>query len=233
MTARVRILLVDDHPLMRRGIAELLASTEDFEVLAEASSGREAIHLATRLHPDLILLDQHMPGGLSGLQVLDELRQLELPLQAVILTAELQRGEFLAALQLGVSGYILKDADPELLLAHLRRCRNGEMALSDEMVALLAHRDSAREGDMAAQLASLTPREGQTLALIAKGLSNKEIARDIGISDSTVKVYVKSLLSKLNLRSRLELAVWVYRSAGLNDKDMDDGTGTLPPRTRC
>ncbi|KKW68037.1 transcriptional regulator [Lampropedia cohaerens] len=219
MSNRSCILLVDDHPLMRRGIVELLASTDDFEVVAEASSGREAIKVACQLRPEMILLDQHMPGGLSGLQVLDELRQLALPIQAVILTAQLNRNEFLSALQLGVAGYILKDADPEMLLAHLRRCRHGEIALSEEMVALLAHPDESQSAPSAELLSTLTPREGQTLALIAQGLSNKEIAREIGISDSTVKVYVKSLLSKLNMRSRLELAVWVYKSTGMNPKD--------------
>ena len=173
------LLLIDDHPLFRRGLAELLSESGEFTVVGQASSGREGISLACQLSPELILLDLHMPG-LGGLQVLDELRQLELDSQVIVLTASADRAEQLAR----------------------------KKQLDGSLVALLAEPGPAAPPD------ELTAREGQTLALIAQGLSNKRIARELGISDGTVKIYVKNLLRKFHLGSRLELAAWVHRGGG-------------------
>ncbi|MDR2625559.1 MAG: response regulator [Zoogloeaceae bacterium] len=203
----LRLLLIDDHPLFRRGLVELFDEHAEFVVVGEASGGREGINLASRLAPHIVLLDLHMPG-LSGLQVLDELRQLELDCRIVILTGTLARAELLAALRLGVDGYLTKDVEPEILLESLRRCLKGVPQLDQAAIALLARPEGP------AHSADLTEREAQTLALIANGLSNKRIARELGISDGTVKIYVKNLLRKFNLKSRLELAVWTHRDSG-------------------
>jgi two-component system nitrate/nitrite response regulator NarL len=144
--------------------------------------------------------------------VLDELRQLELASRVIILTASRDRAELVAALRLGAEGYVLKDTEPDALLDYVRHCSKGTVALDETLVALLAEQvqGPATPGD-------LTEREAQTLALIAGGLSNKLIARELGISDGTVKIYVKNLLRKFNLNSRLELAAWVHRSGGRAD----------------
>lgn len=212
------LLLIDDHPLFRKGLAQLFDASDDFDVVGQAASGREGINLALRLTPKLVLLDLHMPG-LSGLQVLDEMKQLGLECQIVVLTASMDRGELLTALRLGASGYVLKETEPEALLAYMLNCSKGAIVLDDSLVSLLAGND-----DVSAPLdrindGGLTDREAQTLALIASGMSNKQIGRELGISDGTVKIYVKNLLQKLNLRSRLELAAWVHRAASMRNEE--------------
>lgn len=206
------LLLIDDHPLFRRGLAEYFNSTGEFQVVGEASSGRQGIALAEQLRPGLILIDLHMPG-LGGLHVLDELGQLEIESRKIVLTASLDRNELLTALRLGADGYMLKETEPEDLRLYIRNCVQGVIVLDDCLVTLLGKDDDVPEGERGARQVELTEREAQTLALISEGMSNKQIARQLGISDGTVKVYVKNLLRKLNLRSRLELAAWVHRDA--------------------
>jgi len=208
------LLLIDDHPLFRKGLAQLFAASDDFDVVGQAASGREGIELAVSLTPDLVLLDLHMPG-LSGLQVLDELRQLQLGCQIVVLTASMDRGELLTALRLGASGYVLKETEPDALLCYMRNCSKGAIVLDDSLVSLLAEQQAPQEP---VSDSGLTDRESQTLGLIASGMSNKQIGRELGISDGTVKIYVKNLLQKLHLRSRLELAAWVHKVASLRSE---------------
>ncbi|HEX8540902.1 transcriptional regulator [Pseudomonas syringae] len=212
------LLLIDDHPLFRKGLAQLFAASDDFEVVGQAASGREGINLAVSLAPQQVLLDLHMPG-LSGLQVLDELRQLSLGCQIVVLTASMDRGELLTALRLGANGYVLKETEPDALLAYMRNCNKGAIVLDDCLVSLLAGQLEPERGPAMADTSSLTEREGQTLTLIAAGMSNKQIARELGISDGTVKIYVKNLLQKLNLHSRLELAAWVHNAASVRQQE--------------
>ncbi|MBB6291615.1 response regulator [Pseudomonas sp. MAFF 301449] len=206
------LLLIDDHPLFRKGLAQLFDASGDFEVVGQAASGREGINLAVSLTPQQVLLDLHMPG-LSGLQVLDELRQLRLDCQVVVLTASMDRAELLTALRLGASGYVLKETEPDALLAYMRNCHKGAIVLDSTLIALLADQAEPTQACEAAGSENLTEREGQTLALIAAGMSNKQIGRELGISDGTVKIYVRSLLQKLGLHSRLELAAWVHSGA--------------------
>jgi two-component system nitrate/nitrite response regulator NarL len=212
------LLLIDDHPLFRKGLAQLFDASDDFDVVGQAASGREGINLAVQLTPKLVLLDLHMPG-LSGLQVLDEIKQLGLECQIVVLTASMDRAELLTALRLGASGYVLKETEPEALLSYMRNCSKGAIVLDDCLVSLLAGNSEIDAPLEKIEDDSLTDREGQTLALIASGMSNKQIGRELGISDGTVKIYVKNLLQKLNLRSRLELAAWVHRVASLRTKE--------------
>lgn len=213
------LLLIDDHPLFRKGLAQLFAASDDFEVVGQAASGREGINLALSLAPQQVLLDLHMPG-LSGLQVLDELRQLRLDCQVVVLTASIDRAELLSALRLGASGYVLKETEPDALLAYMRNCHKGAIVLDSSLIALLADQQQAPgPASDIADTSHLTEREGQTLALIAAGMSNKQIGRELGISDGTVKIYVKNLLQKLNLHSRLELAAWVHNASTLRHEE--------------
>jgi two-component system nitrate/nitrite response regulator NarL len=145
--------------------------------------------------------------------VLDELGQLEIESRKVVLTASLDRDELLTALRLGADGYMLKETEPEDLRLYIRNCVQGVIVLDDCLVTLLAKDEAVPKGESGTRQVELTEREAQTLALISEGMSNKQIARQLGISDGTVKVYVKNLLRKLNLRSRLELAARVHRDA--------------------
>jgi two-component system nitrate/nitrite response regulator NarL len=157
---------------------------------------------------------------LSGLQVLDELRQLRLDCQVVVLTASMDRAELLTALRLGASGYVLKETEPDALLAYMRNCNKGAIVLDSTLVSLLADQGEPMPGSDQPDTSNLTEREGQTLALIAAGMSNKQIGRELGISDGTVKIYVKNLLQKLNLHSRLELAAWVHNGPSVRHEEL-------------
>lgn len=212
MSTPLRLLLIDDHPLLRRGLAELLEASGDFQVVGSVASGGEGLRLAGELQPDMILLDLHMPG-MGGLATLAELRRSRVLCKIIVLTASDAPDDLLAALEAGADGYLLKDSEPEDLLAALRACAGGQVSLAPALSSRLASGLRERAGPSPAVTAvALTERERQTLALIAEGLNNKLIARQLGISDGTVKIHVKHLLSKLNLHSRLELAAWAHRS---------------------
>jgi len=202
MTRHLRVLLVDDHPLLRRGVAELLDASGRFAVVGSTSTGAEGLALAAVLVPDLVLLDLHLPG-IGGLQVLADFKCQSPASRVVVLTASAAHQDLLAALQAGADGYLLKDIDPNALLAALGDCVSGRLVLDPALTEVLACGLRER-GPPAAAPAELTERERQTLALIAEGLNNKLIARRLGISDGTVKIHVKHLLSKLNLHSRAD-----------------------------
>jgi len=208
---RYRILLVDDHPLFRRGVAQLLATQQDVEVVGEATSGEEGVVLARSLQPDLVLMDVDMRGQ-GGLQALKQIKESGLDAQVIMLTVSDAEQDLVTAVRSGADGYLLKDAEPEEMLEKLRQAARGEVVFTESLMAMLV--DAMREGAPArpATDESLTERERQILQLIAGGMSNKHIARQLGISDGTVKVHVKNLLRKLNLRSRLEAAVWALKS---------------------
>ncbi|MGQ0658261.1 MAG: two-component system response regulator NarL [Chromatiales bacterium] len=206
---RYRILLVDDHPLFRRGVAQLLATQQDFEVVGEAASGAEGLSLVHSLRPDLVLLDVNMRGQ-GGLQALKQIKEAGLDVQVIMLTVSDAEQDLVTAVRSGADGYLLKDAEPEEMLEKLRQAARGEVVFTESLMRMLA--DALREESPApADDNLLTERERQILRLIAAGMSNKHIARQLGISDGTVKVHVKNLLRKLNLRSRLEAAVWALK----------------------
>lgn len=215
MSEPLDLLLIDDHPMLRRGLAELFESSGEFRVVGSVSNGSEGVELARRLKPDMILLDLHMPG-MDSLGTLDAIKRGQPECRVMVLTASSARDDLLAALRAGADGYLLKDSEPESLLAAVCACASGQSRLDPTLTAMLAN--SLRERDVAVDSAhvELTERERQTLALISEGFSNKLIARQLGISDGTVKIYVKHLLSKLNLRSRLELAAWAHRRGVLD-----------------
>jgi two-component system, NarL family, nitrate/nitrite response regulator NarL len=228
--AITRVIVVDDHPLFRRGMVQLLNDSDDFNVVADFDNGSELLENVRQLSPQMLLLDLNMPQQ-SGIELLQLVRQAELPVRVVVITASEHSDDLFHALACGADGYLMKDTAPEDMLDRLRSALTGQVALNDDSVTLLAHalrhgqppladhpRQSLRAYDPEQNSAihpnddpDLTARERQTLSLISQGLNNKLIARELGISDGTVKVYVKSLLRKLNLHSRLELAAWVHQ----------------------
>lgn len=202
------ILLVDDHPLLRKGLKQLLSFDDELEVVAEASSGEEAIVIAEREDPDLIILDLNMQG-MDGLQTLSKMRELGVTSRIVMLTVSDADEDVLTAISQGADGYLLKDTDPDLLLEQIKLSITGKMVLSEAVTQVLAAAIRRPAVRPVSELDSLTAREVEILECIAKGMSNKVIARELDISDGTVKVHVKHLLKKLGLRSRVEAAVWM------------------------
>jgi len=205
---KTTVMLVDDHPLLRKGLRQLLAFEAEFEVVAEAGSGAEALATAPELDPDLIILDLNMQG-MDGLETLKRLRDEGVTSRIVMLTVSDSNEDVIKAIGLGADGYLLKDSDPDELLEQIKKAASGKMVLSDAVNAALATAIRRPAEKPAADINSLTNREYEILSLIAKGQSNKLIARELDISDGTVKVHVKHLLKKLNLRSRVEAAVWM------------------------
>lgn len=202
------ILLVDDHPLLRKGLKQLISFDDELEVIAEASGGEEAIEIAEREDPDLIILDLNMQG-MDGLQTLTKMRELGVTSRIIMLTVSDADEDVLTAISQGADGYLLKDTDPDLLLEQIKLSVTGKMVLSEAVTQVLAAAIRRPAVRPASELDSLTAREVEILGCIAQGMSNKVIARELDISDGTVKVHVKHLLKKLGLRSRVEAAVWM------------------------
>lgn len=207
-----RILLVDDHPMMRRGLRDLLDLEDDLETVGEAGNGEDAIRLAQEVEPDLILMDLNMPG-IDGLETTRRMRDADIDARIIMFTVSDEQGHVLEALRNGADGYLLKDMDAEQLIEQIRVAATGRMALSPELTQVLAEAIRVRPKPSGqVQFSSLTKREKEVLRQIAKGQSNKMIARKLGITEGTVKVHVKNLLHKLGLRSRVEAAVWVLEN---------------------
>ncbi len=204
------ILVIDDHPLMRKGILQLIAMEDSLRLIGEAGDGQHGLELARRLHPDLILLDLNM-RGLSGLETLKALKVSDPEARVIILTVSDHEDDVVSALRAGADGYLLKDMEPEDVLNGLKLVAQGRMALGERITEILA--DALRHESQRQPLESvkLTEREQEILTLIAAGHSNKLIARDLKITEGTVKVHVKHLLRKLNLDSRVEAAVWAVQ----------------------
>ncbi|BEI26060.1 response regulator [Vibrio fluvialis] len=201
MLTKCRVMLVDDHPLMRRGINQLLSLEDEFEVVAEASNGTEAIALAHEVEPDMILLDLNMKG-MSGLDTLKALRTDGSSATIVILTVSDSAADIEAIVRAGADGYLLKDTEPDQLVELLKDAVHGNKAYSDVVAAYL--RDRQDQTDV---FDLLTEREAQILGEVAKGYRNKQIADRLFISESTVKVHMKSLLKKLRVPSRTAATV--------------------------
>lgn len=205
-----KIMIVDDHPLFRKGLAQLLNDQADFEVMLEASSGDEALSLLTENEPDLIILDLNMRGR-DGLSTLQMMRDREITSRILMLTVSDAQNDVLSCLRAGADGYLLKDLDPQELLTQIRESANGSVVVDSRLASALANavreRTTSKTG-----MASLTDREQQIVKLIANGMSNKMIARHFDIVESTVKVHVKHLLKKLGLRSRVEAAIWAIEN---------------------
>ncbi len=208
MTAK--ILLVDDHPMLRKGVAQLISLEDNLEVSAEASSGEEAIALAIKNPVDLILLDLNMKG-LSGIDTLSALKRAEVKSKIVIFSVSDNEADVLQALKFNADGYLLKDSEPEELITKINIALKGEFVISEPLTQILVRslRSNPQKNSL---LESLTQRELENLKLIANGKSNKDIANKLGITEATVKVHVKNLLKKLGLKSRVEAALWAIEN---------------------
>lgn len=204
------LLLIDDHPMLRNGVKQLLSMVPGLRVVGEASDGEQGVALAAELDPDLILLDLNMPG-MNGLETLVRLREKALSGRVVVFSVSDHEDDVVNALKNGADGYLLKDMEPEDLLASLHQAASGKMVLSETLMPILAAslRENRQGSDRSIQ--QLTPRERDILKLLAQGLANKVIARKLSITESTVKVHVKHLLKKMKLKSRVEAAVWVLQ----------------------
>ena len=204
---RLRVMIIDDHTLFRIGLSELL-ERRGIEVCAAVGDGEEGCRLATELEPDVVLLDLRMPE-LDGLSVLRRLAALDLGCAVVMLTTSSDERDLVTSLRSGARGYLLKDMEPEQLVDALTAVVAGETIVAPEMTSVLAKvvKGGAVESGLPDRFSSLTPRELEILRHLADGQSNKEIARDLGITDGTVKLHVRSILRKLEVRSRVEAAV--------------------------
>jgi len=207
MTNRIKTLIIDDHPLFRKGVVQLLEMEPDFEVISEASSGEEGIDRALELDPDLILLDLNMKG-LSGVETLQFMREKDVDARIIILTVSNNPDDLVNAIRAGSDGYILKDTAPDEMIRLIKESMLGRNAISAELSGLLATALRQEAVVTNRSQAGLTDREQSILKCLAHGMSNKLIARELDIMDSTVKVHIRNLLKKLKFRSRVEAAVW-------------------------
>ncbi|MDR0458832.1 MAG: response regulator transcription factor [Burkholderiaceae bacterium] len=233
--AVIRILVVDDHTLFRRGLIALLASQPRMTVIGEAGDATEAQRRAQKLQPDVILLDNHLPG-VEGVDALPGLREAAPNARVLMLTVSEEAEDLATALMRGASGYLLKTVDIEVLAESIVRVHQGQSPVSPEMAGNLAtaYQTLRQRAAAAAQPAlhdpidSLSPRELQILAEIAHGASNKEIARSLSIAEATVKIHVQHILRKLNLASRVQAAVHAARILGADGKSVPRATPAMP-----
>ncbi|MCB1674873.1 MAG: two-component system response regulator NarL [Halioglobus sp.] len=207
----ISILLVDDHPMLRQGVAQLIELEEGLVVVGQAGSGEEALHLAAQLEPDMVLLDLNMKG-MNGIATLRALREQGCSACVMVFTVSDQHDDVVAALRAGADGYLLKDTEPEVLLRSIKAASQGQPVFSPQLAGVLASGVRDRKADSAELMGELTGREAQILQCIAQGKTNKRIARELAIAEATVKVHVKNTLKKLGLRSRVEAAVWVLEN---------------------
>ncbi len=209
----IRVLLADDHQLVRSGLAALLAGTEDIEVVGTAANGVEAVEMARQTSPDVVLMDLVMPV-MDGVEATRRL-VAELPqTQVVVLTSFSDQERILAALDAGAIGYLLKDVDPAELVRGVRAAARGESPLHPKAArSLLSSRTPRPEARTERPNVELTPREAEVLALLRQGLANKQIARALGISQATVKAHLTSVFQRIGVTDRVQAAVWAERRA--------------------
>jgi DNA-binding NarL/FixJ family response regulator len=219
-----RVLIVDDDHLVRAGLVELLADEREIEVVGQASTGREAVERAQRLDPDVVLMDVRMPD-LDGIGATRELVQVAPEVRVLILTTFEQDDYVFGALRAGASGFLLKRTRPEELIAAVHTVAAGDSLLSPSVTRRVIDRMAQQPApDLArhAGLDELTPREREVLELVARGLSNREIAAQLVVEESTVRSHVRRILAKLGLRDRVQIVIFAYET-GLNRRDVVPG----------
>lgn len=204
-TSPARLLLVDDHPLLRRAVAELLSLESDLSVVGQASNGQEALDFLAKNDVDLVILDHKMPI-LTGMETLKEIKARNFNTKTILFTVSDSGEDIQEALKLGVDGYLLKDIEPELIITDIRKILRGELVISPSLAPILAQ--ILRTPSIEDISSNLTSRELQVIQMISEGLSNKMIAHKLSITESTVKVHVKHILNKTGLRTRVDAAVW-------------------------
>ena len=211
----VRIVIADDHPIVRDGLKKLLLLEDDFEVVGEAGDGREVISKVQELDPDVLLLDLRMPN-LDGLAALQALQQTNKRTRVIVLTASEDKNEFVQAMKLGCSGIVLKQTAPDLIVKSIRKVNAGEIWLDSHTTAAVmrqfsTHLDNAtgsQGGGKGRERSPLSTREREIVALVAQGYKNKEMAEKMFISEQTVKNHLHNIFDKLGVSDRLELALY-------------------------
>jgi DNA-binding NarL/FixJ family response regulator len=213
VSVQVRVVLVDDDDLMRAGLRSVLSSDETIDVVGEAGDGREAINRIRQLRPDLVLMDIRMPG-LDGISATREVLAISADVKVVVLTTFEEDDYIFDALSAGASGFLLKRTRPEELIAAIHTVAEGDSLLSPSVTRRVVDRMASQPAPVRAtrRLDELTPREREVLELVARGLSNREIAEQFVIEESTVKTHVKRILMKLRLRDRVQAVVFAYEN---------------------
>ncbi len=215
MTEKIRVFLIDDHAVLRQGLRLIIENTHAMEVVGEAGTGKEALYTLRRLPipPDIILLDIHLPDT-NGVALAHKLGALAPKAKIIILTVSDDSRDLYAAVQAGVRGYILKESSANEVVEAIKRVHRGEAVLPPALTARLLD-ELSRPGYTPTEL---TEREREILRYIARGLSNKEIAAVVGLSENTVKTHVRKILTKLNARSRAEAAAYAVQAGLLRPK---------------
>ena len=201
----IRIILVDDHAVVRRGLRAFFELVDDIDVIGEAENGRLGVELAAEVHPDVILMDLLMPE-MGGLEAIAAIKSAHPEIEVVAVTSFIEEEKVTSALEAGASGYLLKDAEAEEVAQAIRAAYNGEVHLDPAVSRLLAQR--LRQRREAEPIEPLTGREKEVLAQLAKGASNKEIAYELGITERTARTHVSNILGKLGLASRTQAALY-------------------------
>ncbi|OEV12060.1 response regulator [Streptomyces nanshensis] len=214
MADPIRVLIVDDHQVVRRGLRTFLEVQDDIEVVGEAADGAEGVARAEELRPDIVLMDVKMPGT-DGIEALRELRRLENAARVLVVTSFTEQRTVVPALRAGAAGYVYKDVDPDALAGAIRSIHAGHVLLQPEVAGALLS-DEAGGGAGSGRGSVLTEREGEVLELIADGRSNREIARTLVLSEKTVKTHVSNILMKLDLADRTQAALWAVRHGMTN-----------------
>jgi DNA-binding NarL/FixJ family response regulator len=206
MDSQIRILIADDHPILREGLRKLLEAERDFAVIGEACDGHEALERARQLQPDLLLLDLMMPG-IAGLEVLRSLATYSLPTRTILLTANIESNEIVKALQLGARGVVMKESASQLLMKAIRTVMAGQYWIGRESVSGLVDTLRSQMFERAEGRLGLTRRELEIISTVTAGYTNKEIARRFSLSEETVKHHLTKIFSKVHVSNRLELAL--------------------------
>jgi DNA-binding NarL/FixJ family response regulator len=204
-TERIRVVLVDDHSVVRSGLRAFFELLDDMEIVGEAANGREAVAAVAALEPDVVLMDLLMPE-MDGIEATAEIKRLRPETEVVALTSFIEEGKVTAVLEAGASGYLLKDADAEEVASAVRAAHAGEVHLDPAVARLLAERLRHRSSSPEAE--PLTERERDVLRLVGRGMSNKDIASELVITERTARTYVSNILGKLGLASRTQAALY-------------------------
>lgn len=224
MTGPIRVLIVDDHEIVRKGVRGFLATEADIEVVGEAKDGLEAVSEATNFNPDVILMDLELPE-IDGIEAVRRIKEHRQEVQILVLTSFATDDKVFPAIKAGALGYLLKDSSPEALVEAIREVHRGEPSLHPRVAKKLLY-EISEASEKPPTEDPLTEREVEVLKLIAKGLSNQQIAKALIISEATVKTHVNRILSKLHLASRTQAALYALRE-GLASLDENGGEGGI------
>jgi DNA-binding NarL/FixJ family response regulator len=215
----IRVLIVDDHAIVRGGLAALIATTDDLEVVGQAANGEEAVARAVELSPDVVLMDLSMPG-VDGVQATAAVLEQQPGTHVLVLTSFSEQRWILEALEAGAEGYLLKQSEPEVILAGIRSVVSGGSPLDPKAARVLL--TQRRTSPATAAASPLTDREEEVLTMVGDGLPNKLIARRLGISERTVKAHLTSIFQRLGVSDRTQAALWAQRRRAREDRGADD-----------